>query len=49
MYFLFLDKAYSDNTKSGTEWYIIVVTLVSELSLEFFFHIVGSKGVMRDV
>ena len=31
MYFLFLDKAYSDNTTStsSTEWYIIVVTLVS--------------------
>ena len=29
MYFLFLDKAYSDVTTSSTEWYIIVVTLVS--------------------
>ena len=28
IYFSFVDKVCSDNTTSGTEWYIIVVTLV---------------------
>ena len=38
MYFLFLDKAYSDNTTStnSTEWYIIFVTLVSGIIIGIF-------------
>ena len=30
IYFLFVDKACSDDMTSGPEWHIIVVTLVSE-------------------
>ena len=31
IYFLFVDKACSDDMTSGTEWHIIVVTLVSRI------------------
>ena len=29
IYFLFVEKTCSDNTTSGTEWYIIVIVLIS--------------------
>ena len=29
IYFVFVDKSFTDDTKSVTEWYITVVTLVS--------------------